>query len=276
MASILSTKPPARRAICFRMNILERPEHLPAAPKLDRLSVVLVTPHNPLNLGAAARAMSNFQFSSLRVVNPYDVAFRNARSAVGASEVLTSAVEYASVAEAVADCTLVVGTTAVRHREIQHPLRRVEYGSRIIRKHLTSGRAAILFGSEKVGLSNADLSHCHWLMRIPAYGDQISMNLGQAVAICLYELIRDGKAISDSKPVPKVKRPKLATAGDVERITASLFEALQKSGYVRSNADAFIEEKVRRLVVRMELDHDDADLCLGMLRQILWKLRQEK
>ena len=245
------------------------------ALKLDRLSVVLVTPHNPLNLGAAARAMSNFRFSSLRVVNPYDVAFRNARSAVGASEVLTSAVEYASVAEAVAECALVVGTTAVRHREIQHPLRRVEYGARLIRKQMASGRVAILFGSEKVGLSNADLSHCHWLMRIPAYGDQISMNLGQAVAICLYELVRDGRATSETKSTPKTKRPKLATAGDVDRITASLFEALQKSGYVRSKADVNIQEKVRRLVVRMGVDHSDADLWLGMLRQILWKLHQE-
>jgi TrmH family RNA methyltransferase len=250
---------------------------------------VLVTPHNPLNLGAAARAMSNFAFSSLRVVNPYDVAFRNARSAVGASEVLTSAVEYATVAEAVADCTLVVGTTAVRHREIQHPLRRVEYGARLIRRQLASGRVAILFGSEKVGLSNADLSHCHWLMRIPAYGDQISMNLGQAVAVCLYELIRDGRATAvegkasrrklakapAGRALRKEERPKPATAGNVERITASLFEALQQSGYVRSNADAFIEEKVRRLVFRMDLSSADADLWLGMLRQILWKLRNE-
>jgi TrmH family RNA methyltransferase len=189
--------------------------------------------------------------------------------------VLTSAVEYATVAEAVADCTLVVGTTAVRHREIQHPLRRVEFGSRFIRKQMMSGRVALLFGSEKVGLSNADLSHCHWLMRIPAYGDQISMNLGQAVAICLYELIRDGRA-RESGGKPKTGRFKQATAEEIERITASLFEALQESGYVRSNADAFIEEKVRRLVIRMELNHDDADLCLGMLRQILWKLRREE
>jgi TrmH family RNA methyltransferase len=244
-----------------------------SALQLDSLSVILVSPHNPLNLGAAARAMSNFRFSSLRVVNPYDVAFRNARSAVGAAEVLKEAVEYATVAAAVADCALVVGTTAVRHREIQHPLRRVEYGSRLIRKELASGRVAILFGSEKVGLSNADLSHCHWLMRIPAYGDQISMNLGQAVAICLYELIRDGRAGAESKG--KAIRSKNATAGEVERITASLFEALQKSGYVRSNADAFIEEKVRRLVCRMNLDHDDADLWLGMMRQVLWKLRKD-
>jgi tRNA/rRNA methyltransferase len=182
-------------------------------------------------------------------------------------------VEYATLAEAVADCALVVGTTAVRHRQIQHPLRRVEYGSRLIRRQMASGRVAILFGSEKVGLSNADLSHCHWLMRIPAYGDQISMNLGQAVAICLYELIRDGRA-RESGARKTSGDFKNATAGDIERMTASLFEALQKSGYVRANADAFIEEKVRRLVYRMNLDHEDADLWLGMLRQILWKLQQ--
>src|ERR1700689_3451580 len=131
-----------------------------------RLSVVLVETSNPLNIGAAARAMSNFGFLQLRVVNPYDVAFREARSAVGAAPVLAKAEEYKSVAEAVADCTLVVGTTAVRHRELQHPLRRLEQGARLIRKEARSGRVALLFGSEKFGLSNAALSHCHWLMRI--------------------------------------------------------------------------------------------------------------
>ena len=73
-------------------------------------------------------------------------------------------------------------------------MRRLEYGARLIRQQVTSSPVALLFGSEKVGLSNEDLSHCHWLMRVPAYGDQISMNLGQAVAVCLYELIRDGRA----------------------------------------------------------------------------------
>ncbi|HKD14548.1 MAG TPA: TrmH family RNA methyltransferase, partial [Candidatus Angelobacter sp.] len=82
--------------------------------KLDRLCVVLVSTRNPLNIGAAARAMSNFGFSCLRLVNPYEPSFREARSAVGASELLASAAEYKTVAEAVADCTLVVGTTAAR------------------------------------------------------------------------------------------------------------------------------------------------------------------
>src|SRR5271154_5354909 len=133
--------------------------------EIDRLSIVLVSTRNPLNIGAAARAMSNFGFLHLRVVNPYEAAFREARSAVGASTVLSRAEEFASVAEAVADCTLVVGATAVGHRELQHPARPLEAAARVIRKRLRSCRVALLFGSEKVGLSNRDLSHCHWLLR---------------------------------------------------------------------------------------------------------------
>ena len=100
---------------------------------LDRLRVVLVGTRNPLNIGAAARAMSNFGFTRLRVVNPYEVAFREARSAVGAAALLASAEEVPTVADAVSDCTLVVGTTAVGHRELQHPLRRLEYGAAWVR-----------------------------------------------------------------------------------------------------------------------------------------------
>jgi len=234
---------------------------------LNNLRVVLVATRNPLNLGAAARAMSNFGFAHLRVVNPYELAFREARSAVGASAVLESAEEYKSVADAVADCSLVVGTTAVRHRELQHPLRRLDSGARLIRKQLAAGRVAILFGSEKVGLSNQDLSHCHWLMRIPTSEKNISMNLGQAVAVCLYELVR-----SPERAV-KAEKLKRASAGESERITALLLDALHLSGYANPSAAASTEDKVRRMVRRLNLQPADAEVLLGMLRQIVWKLR---
>jgi tRNA/rRNA methyltransferase len=162
--------------------------------EFDRLRVVLVAARNPLNIGAAARAMSNFGFHRLRVVVPYEKAFREARSAVGASELLSNAEEYKSVGEAVGDCTLVVGTTAVRDRNLQHRIKRLEPGARLIRKQLQSSNVALLFGSERIGLRNQDLSHCHWLVRIPTSEENISMNLGQAVAVCLYELVRNGKA----------------------------------------------------------------------------------
>ena len=234
---------------------------------LDQLHVVLVAPRNPLNIGAAARAMSNFGFLHLRVVNPYAVAFREARSAVGASELLANAEEYKSLAEAVADCTLVVGTTAVRHRDLQHPLTRLEYGARVIRKHFGSGRVALVFGTEKFGLATKDLSHCNWLMRIPTREEHISMNLGQAVAVCLYELSRDSKAAQQTERLERV------SAGEVERISEVLLEALRASGYVNPHAEALTEDKVRRLVRRLSLQAGDAELWLGMLRQMLWKIR---
>ncbi len=238
---------------------------------LERLRVILVGTRNPLNIGAAARAMSNFGFSRLRVVNPYEVAFREARSAVGAAAVLESAEECRSLADAVADCSLVVGTTAVGHRELQHPLRRLEYGARLIRRGMGQGGVALLFGSEKFGLSNDDLSHCHWLMRIPTREAHSAMNLGQAVALCLYEIVRDPRATTKA-PVPL----KPAAAEEAERFTEMLLDALRASGYVNPRTAASTTQKVRRLVRRLDLPARDAAVWLGMLKQILWKLRSEE
>lgn len=211
--------------------------------------------------------MSNFGCSHLRVVNPFEHAFREARSAVGGAEVLASAEEYTSVAEAVADCTLVVGTTAVRHRDLQHSLRRLEPGARAIRKHLARSHVAILFGSEKFGLSNEDLSHCHWLLTIPTSEKNISLNLGHAVAVCLYELIRDPKATRQSEKVA------VASAAELERITSLLLEVLRTSGYIDLRRVADVDERIRRLVRRLKLPARDTVLWLGMLRQILWKFK---
>jgi TrmH family RNA methyltransferase len=222
-----------------------------------------------LNIGASARAMANFGFERLGVVAPYDVAYREARSAVGAAPLLARAEEFPDVASAAADCSLVIGTTSVGHRELQHPLRRLEFGARQIRRALQTGPVALLFGSEKFGLSNADLSHCHWLMRIPTVGQDLSMNLGQAVALCLYELARDSRAAA--------ARPGAihsATAGEHEQITTRLMEVLRDSGYVEERTAATTEEKVRRLVRRLQISGKDAPVILGMLRQILWKIRK--
>jgi tRNA/rRNA methyltransferase len=195
------------------------------------------------------------------------VAFREARSAVGAAPLLEKAEEFATLGEAVAECHLVVGTTSVGHRELQHPLRRLEYGARLMLRELPSANVALVFGSEKFGLANEDLSHCHWLMRIPTVGQDLSMNLGQAVALCLYEMARDPKAVR-ARPVKIAS----ATAAETEQITSRLLEALDKSGYVNPVTASSTDEKVRRLVRRLEIPARDVPVILGMLRQILWKL----
>jgi TrmH family RNA methyltransferase len=268
------------------------------ADSFPLLSIVLVATRNPLNIGAAARAMSNFGFSSLRLVNPYEPSFREARSAVNAADLLASAQQFTSLAEAVADCSLVVGTTAARHRELQQPLHPLHQAAPLIRLRIDSGRVALLFGSEKTGLSNRDLSHCHWLLHIPTRDENISMNLGQAVAVCLYQIARELEQPAQLSPVspnplapqapaqhlepgttqhpqpatPQISEP--ATAQDLERLTSLLLQTLELSEYVKPATEASVEEKLRRLIHRLNLNASDAGLLLGMLRQILWKLRR--
>jgi tRNA C32,U32 (ribose-2'-O)-methylase TrmJ len=304
---------------------------------MDNLRVVLVATRNPLNIGAAARAMSNFGCTHLRLVNPYDPAYREAVSAVGAAPVLASAEQFSTVAEAVADCALVVGTTAAGRRELHHSLCTLEAGAPIILQHLAlqhtarkhseeaspasqqvgrkrsasakithkeiackkierkragSGkttraplaaksaapggensapnRVALLFGSEKTGLCNEDLSHCHWLLRIPTREEHRSLNLGQAVAVCLYELMRDAKAAA--KFARALEKAPSATAGEVERFTAVLTEALSSSGFLDRRSVADAEERIRRLVRRLNLPSRDAEMWTGIMRQIVWKL----
>jgi tRNA/rRNA methyltransferase len=237
---------------------------VPSKSFLDQLAVVLVNARNPLNIGTVARALTNFGFSDLRVVNPYEVAFRNAKSAVGAAAVLRRAKEFSSVADAVADCNLVIGTTAGRHRKLEHPLHPLPQGAKLIRRKLQRGKVALLFGSERRGLSNEDLSHCDWLICIPTQPEQPSMNLGHAVAVCLYELSRASRvvAVSDQNPA--------SSSADMERLTELLHECLVVSGFAQREQERELE---RRFIRRLKPSARDATVLLGMLRQMLWKMR---
>lgn len=207
--------------------------------------------------------MANFGLDDLRVVNPYEVAFREAVSAVGGVHVLKSARVFETVAEAVADCSFVVGTTAAQKRELQQPIERIETGAAAIREH--AGRVALLFGSEKFGLSNDDLSYCHSLLRIPTAPATPSMNLGQAVAVCLYELNR---AVGATE---RPARADLIEGADAEQLTGMLLEVLEKSGYTNRITAVSTEQKIRRWMRRMRLTRRDVPLLLGILRQVLWR-----
>jgi TrmH family RNA methyltransferase len=247
--------------------------------ELDRIAIVLVRARNPNNIGAVARAMHDFGFRELRLVNDYSVPLEAARSAIDASAVLSGAREFPTVAAAVADCTLVAGTTAVGERDLQHPLFALSEAAPKLLQGLRepagspeeNPRAALIFGSEKTGLSNDELSHCHWLLTIPMHQhpDQRhpSMNLGQAVAVCLYELVRQ-------RELPHTGRnAQPATAGDVERLTALFEQLLEASEYTRHHPANSSAADLRRLLLRLQFDRTDTPVWMGILRQILWKLR---
>ena len=240
-----------------------------------RLVVILVRARNPANIGAVARAMYDFGYAQLRIVNDFSVPFAAARSAVDASSVLLAASEHSSVAAAIADCTLVLGTTAVGDRALEHPLHLLADASVVVRSTIETdpqAKVALLFGSEKTGLSNEELSYCHALLTIPMNsplaGRHLSMNLGQAVAVCLY-------ALNSARPVPaqSPSEPAPALAGDMERLTSLFHEVLDASGYARRNPAGARELPIRRLVRRMHLSTIDAPVWTGILRQILFRVK---
>jgi TrmH family RNA methyltransferase len=243
--------------------------------EMDRVVVVLVRARNPKNICAVARAMHDFGFRHLRIVNDYAIPFHTARSAVDASAILTAAVEAPTVAEAIADCTLVIGTTAVGERDLEHPLHELPQAGARIRAELArpEGCVALLFGSEKTGLSNEELSHCNALMTIPMHHSEgsrhVSMNLGQAAAVCLFELVRN-----DVSP-PSAPQPQ-PSAGDLERLTALLIEVLEESGYSKRHPANCEPGQIRRLVRRMSLEPQDAPVWMGILRQMRWKINEKE
>ncbi|GAC1418169.1 MAG: RNA methyltransferase [Acidobacteriaceae bacterium] len=248
---------------------------------LGRISVVLVRARNPNNIGAVARAMHDFGLRDLRVVNEFTVPFEAARSAVDASAVLARARTFPSVAEAVADATLVVGTTAVGERDLQHELLLLADAAPRVRGELarsSGARVALLFGSEKTGLSNEELSFCHWLLTIPMYDHEgvrhPSMNLGQAVAVCLYELVRGSSRERVAVPEGHGLDGEPPAAAELDRLAVLLAEVLQATGYTRHHPANTGEAELRRLVRRMGADTKTAPVWMGIFRQVLWKTRQ--
>ena len=241
------------------------------------LTIVLVSPRNTLNIGAVARAMSNFGCSDLRVAAIYYRDFRKATSAVGPSaELLRGARDYETLAEAIVDCTLVVGTTGAIDRTFDQPNERLEDSAARMRTAMAEpgGRVALLFGSEKFGLSNDDMSHCHALTRIPTRDEHASMNLGQAAAVCLWELSRispgNAKPIPLEAPVKEGRRAPLA--GELDRLTNLFEETLLASGYPAMHT-RHRSRQLRVLARRLGIPTGDAEHWTGFLRQILWKLR---
>lgn len=245
--------------------------------------VVLVRPRNPLNIGAAARAMANFGFQELVVVAPHTTVWQETRSAVGAEEIVKSARAVNELREAIADTTLVVGTTSGLRRNLDRDLIPLPEMPEWLRGRPEQGRAALLFGSEKTGLSNEQMSYCHALVRIPTTPRCPSMNLGQAVAICCYEL-----ACRGTPPVPaesgwcvptaataKVQSPRRQPANleSLEHVFARAVRVLDHVGYLKPQSRGAMLAKLRRLLLGLGLTNNDVKILGGILAQIEWKLR---
>jgi TrmH family RNA methyltransferase len=265
----------------------------------ERVDVVLVSPRNPLNIGAAARAMANFGFRRLAAVEPFAPNWREARSAVGAPELLLEAKECTTLAEAVAQCTLVVGTGSLTYRKPEQPVVQLPELAPLVEQELRrGGRVAVVFGPENHGLSREDLSYCQVLVVIPTDERQPSMNLGQAVAVCLYELAsRAGaggfaekqaswaKAHDDfegstarlkSCPITE-QHPSDAeissTSGDLDLLAGLVEETMRGAGYSPHSMQGANRHDLRLLLRRVAPAERDMRRMLGLFRRILWRFQ---
>jgi len=232
-------------------------------------TVVLVRPRDPNNIGAAARAMKNFGLSDLIIVSPHPPVWQEARSAVGAEDVLAEARVVATIAEAVADCTLVIGTAARTRSGKNRPL----LTPAELRRELAAGRerVALVFGPEKTGLTNSDLSFCHRTLSIPTRPACPSMNLGQAVAICCYELTREDGAEGQPETVASDK----ASVGHLEGLLSQTVEVLSIASFLGAHNQKAMTEELRRSLLRWGLTPREVTILRGALRQIAWKLRDK-
>jgi TrmH family RNA methyltransferase len=246
----------------------------------DRIDIVLVRPRNPLNIGAAARAMANFGFPRLTVVAPYDPYWREARSAVGAPDLLQRAREASTLAEAVSACAFVAGTATLTHRKPDQAVVALHQLAPLLAGRLGHGaRAALVFGPEKHGLTRDDLSYCHVLVEIPTAPSQPSMNLGQAVAVCLYELSRQVDSCGANE-LPAPAQPPIGLAADavpsgsLDLLAGVIEETMAASVYSPAAMREANRLDLRLALRRLAFTEPDARRALRLFRRILWRLRR--
>ncbi len=248
----------------------------------EQIGVVLVSPRNPLNIGAVARAMANFGFSHLRVVSPFEAHWREAKSAVGAPKILQTASETVSLVDAVSDCTLVVGTGTLTHRKPEQRVVRLPDLSQLAKEELErGGRIALVFGPEKHGLTRDDLSYCQILVEIPTDARQPSMNLGQAVAVCLYELTAhihssetDSSPKLNSNGEMNVRHP-AASSSRMELLAGLVEEVMDAAHYSPASMRNANRHDVRLILRRLAPGERDVRRIMGLFRRILWRLHQK-
>lgn len=231
----------------------------------ENITIVLVEPQGPRNIGSVCRAMLNFGFVDLRLVNPQtDHLLHEARQmAVKATTVLEEAKVFASLEEALADCTLSVGTTRRfgRYREgLLHP----DEAAKMLLPETVTDRVAMVFGREDKGLFNAELDLCQRFVTIPTNDKLPSMNLAQAVAVCLYEISKAKGEIAGAEH----GRKQLASNDDLERMFQHMRGSLTQVGFLDPQNPDHILRAFRRILGRSGLNDREVRILRGLFSQI--------
>lgn len=231
---------------------------------LENIRIVLVEPRGSGNVGSVARAMKNMGIKELALVGRGRTQSFWARAmAVHAGDILIQTRRFKTLREAVGDCGVVVGTTCRGGLYRSHSQTPRETAPKVVAAART-GKIALVFGPEDHGLSNQDLRHCQWLIAIPSHPDYPSLNVAQAVMVCLYEIFLSSL---DKVPTNPLAR---AAAEDVERLFDRMKRSLLKIGFLDSQNPEHILLALRRILGRGGLEEKDVRILTGLFRQIEW------
>lgn len=239
---------------------------------LDNIKIVLVETSHTGNMGSAARAMKTMGLSNLCLVNPIIKPDSQSISlAAGASDIIKQAQIFSSLEAAVADCSLVIGTSA-RPRSLQWPnLTPKECGDKIIAEACRHAQVALVFGRERVGLTNDELQKCHFHVSIPANPDYSSLNLAMSVQVLSYEIrmsllsAQEASIKLDEQDINEVHYPK---DEDIERFYQHLEQTLLQTGFINPHHPGQIMGRLRRLFTRARIEQQELNILRGILTSI--------
>ena len=240
--------------------------HFPALAAAERIRIVLVGTQHPGNIGSAARAMKTMGLSRLVLVAPEKAT--NAESyalAAGADDVLAAAAIHGTLAEAVADCRLVLGCTARSRRIALEELDPRAAGARAIAEAVDGGEIAIVFGRERTGLTNDEYELCHLAVHIPANPDYTSLNLAMAVQVLSYEIRMAALALEPAPAGEDERREPPASHAEMEGFFSQLADTLDAIDFHKGRAPESAMRKLRRLFLRAQPDMREVRILRGVL-----------
>lgn len=232
---------------------------------LQNIRIVLVETSHTGNMGSVARAMKTMGLSNLYLVNPLLKPDSQAISlAAGASDLIGNATIVDTLDEAISGCSLVVGTSA-RSRSLPWPMLDArECGIKSVEEG-QQAPVALVFGRERVGLTNDELQKCHYHVAIPANPDYSSLNLAMAVQIIAYEVRMAWLASEQSEVTPQTQASPYPLVDDLERFYQHMESMMLESGFIRQGNPSQVMSKLRRLFTRARPERDELNILRGML-----------
>ncbi|WGE34855.1 tRNA (cytosine(32)/uridine(32)-2'-O)-methyltransferase TrmJ [Actinobacillus genomosp. 1] len=233
---------------------------------LDQIQIILVETSLPANIGSAARAMKTMGLSNLRLVSPLNPIDEQAQAlAAGAKDVLDNAQIFDSFEQAIADCQLVIGTSA-RLRHLQNSLIEPRDCGKLAVERAEKGKVAIVFGRERVGLTNEELLKCHYHLNFPTNTDYGSLNLAMAVQLASYEVRMAWLDLQKNPQIrPLVEEKDYPNTEALEHFFNHTERLYKQLGFIRNDA---VMLKLRRLYQRAELETNELNLLRGMLTSV--------